>query len=129
LILITGGKMKIFKTDDYLKLDNPTPGKIFRQEILSKDHHADELGGLFGIIVAHSKGDYHYHNRRESLLLIISGEAAEYVEGKEHPIKAGDVIFIRPGERHTIVNHSDSDLRFLEFFTHPPVSADKISVE
>ncbi len=121
--------MKIFKVDDYSKLNNPTPGKIFRQEILGKDHHANELGGLFGIIVAHSKGDYHFHNRRESLLLIISGEAAEYVEGKEHPIKAGDVIFIRPGEKHTIVNHSDNDLRFLEFFTHPPVAADKISVE
>lgn len=121
--------MKIFKVDDYLKLNNPTPGKIFRQEILSKDHLANELGGIFGIIVAHSKGDYHFHNRRESLLLIISGEAAEYVEGKEHPIKAGDVIFIRPGEKHTIVNDSDNDLRFLEFFTHPPVAADKISVE
>ena len=121
--------MKIFKVDDYVKLNNPTPGKIFRREILGGDDHAKELGGLFGIIVAHSKGDYHFHNRRESLLLIISGEAAEYVEGIEHPIKAGDVIFIRPGERHTIVNHSDHDLRFLEFFTHPPVTADKVSVE
>ena len=74
--------MKIFKVDEYVKLNNPTPGKFFRQEILSKDHQATELGGIFGIIVAHSKGDYHFHNRRESLLLIISGEAAEYVEGK-----------------------------------------------
>jgi quercetin dioxygenase-like cupin family protein len=121
--------MKIFKVDDYVKLNNPTPGKIFRQEILGQDDHANELGGLFGIIVAHGKGDYHYHNRRESLLLIISGEAVEYVEGKEHPIKAGDVIFIRPGEKHTIMNHSDDDLRFLEFFTHPPVGADKVRAE
>lgn len=121
--------MKIFKVDDYLKLTNPTPGQIYRQEILNKDHQANELGGIFGIIVARSKGDYHYHNQRESLLLIISGEAAEYVEGVKHPIKAGDVIFIRPGEKHTIVNDSDSDLRFLEFFTHPPVAADKVSVE
>lgn len=119
--------MKIFKVDDYLKLNNPTPGKIYRQEILTQDL-ARELGGLFGIIVAKSKGEYHYHNRRESLLLIISGEAAEYVEGKEHPIKAGDVLFIPPGEKHTIVNNSDKDLRFLEFFTHPPVAADKIDV-
>ena len=121
--------MKIFKVDDYLKLNNPTPGKLYRQEILTQDHQASELGGIFGIIVARSQGEYHYHNRRESLLLIISGEAAEYVEGKEHPIKAGDVIFIRPGEKHTIVNHSDNDLRFLEFFTHPPVGADKVRVE
>jgi quercetin dioxygenase-like cupin family protein len=121
--------MKIFKVDDYLKVDNPTPGKVYRQEILTQDHRANELGGIFGIIVARSKGDYHYHNQRESLLLIISGEAVEYVEGKEHAIKAGDVIFVPPGEKHTIVNRSDNDLRFLEFFTHPPVGADKVRAE
>ena len=121
--------MKIFKVEDYIKLINPTPGKVFRQEILTTDHHADELGGIFGIIVAHGRGDYHYHRQRESVLMIIAGEAVEYVEGKEQPIKAGDVLFIPPGEKHTIVNRSDSELRFLEFFTHPPVGADKIQVE
>jgi len=120
--------MKVFKVDDYLNLNNPTPGKTYRQDTLTKEHDAKELGGLFGIMVAGAQGEYHYHNQRESLLFIISGEAAECVDGKEHPIKAGDILFIRPGEKHTIVNRTDKDLRLLEFFTHPPVSADKIPV-
>ena len=121
--------MRVFKVDDYLKMNNPTPGNTYRQATLTKEHDAKELGGLFGIMVAGAQGEYHYHNKRESLLFIIAGEAAELVDGKEHPIKAGDILFIRPGEKHTIVNKSAKDLRFLEFFTHPPVGADKIAVE
>jgi quercetin dioxygenase-like cupin family protein len=121
--------MKVFKVDDYLKKQNPTPGKTYREDTLTKADEAKELGGLFGIMVAGAQGEYHYHRQRESLLFIIAGEGAELVDGKEHPIKAGDVLFIRPGEKHTVVNKSDKDLRFLEFFTHPPVAADKIAVE
>ena len=120
--------MKVFKVDDYLKLNNPTPGKGCRQDILTKEDDARELGGLFGIMVAGTQGEYHYHNQRESLLFIIAGEATQLLEGKERPIKAGDVLFIPPGVKHTLVNKSDKDLRFLEFFTHPPVGADKIPV-
>ena len=53
----------------------------------------------------------------------------EVLEGEEVPIKAGDVLFIPPEEKHTIVNKSDKDLRFLEFFTYPPTPADFIVVE
>jgi len=42
---------------------------------------------------------YHYHEKRESLILAVSGEAAEILEGKEIPIKAGDVIYI-PQEKN-----------------------------
>ncbi len=121
--------MKVFKVDHYLRLNNPTPGKTYREDTLTKELGAKALGGLFGIMVAGQQGEYHYHNQRESLLFIISGEGAELVDGKEHPIKAGDILFIRPGEKHTVVNNSKSDLRFMEFFTHPPVAADKIAVK
>ncbi|MHB8770058.1 MAG: cupin domain-containing protein [Syntrophales bacterium] len=120
--------MKVFKVGDYLRMQNPTPGTTFRQDTLTGELGAKALGGLFGIMVAGAQGEYHYHNQRESLLFIISGEATELVDGVEHPIKAGDILFIRPGEKHTIVNRTDQDLRFLEFFTHPPVAADKIAV-
>ncbi len=120
--------MKVFTVDDYLKLSNPTPGVTHRQATLTKEDDAKELGGLFGIMVAGAQGEYHYHNQRESLIYIIAGEGMELVDGVEHPIKAGDILYIRPGEKHTIVNRSAKDIRYLEFFTHPPVGADKIPV-
>ena len=53
--------MKVFKVGDFLKLNNPTPGRTYREDTLTKELGAQELGGLFGIIVAGAQGEYHYH--------------------------------------------------------------------
>jgi mannose-1-phosphate guanylyltransferase len=60
-----------------------------------------------------SKIDYHYHNNRESVIILLSGEAIEMIEGKEIPLKAGDIIFIPAMVKHTIMNRSGKDLRYL----------------
>ena len=121
--------MKLFKTDDYIKMENPTPGVSFRPEILTHEHNAKQLGGMFGLLIPGSQVPYHYHRHRESIIVIISGEATEIVEGNEIPIKAGDILFIPAGEKHTTVNRSTKDFRYLEFFTSPPVSADFVEVK
>ena len=121
--------MKIFKAEEYIKMANPTPGTTYRPEILTKDHNAKSLGGMFGLLVAGAKVPYHYHNKRESIIIIISGEAIEVIEGKETPIKAGDILFIPAGEKHTTINRSNQDVRYLEFFTSPPVGADFVEVK
>src|SRR4030065_2574644 len=95
--------MKILKSEEYIKMANPTPGKPSRPEILTKDHQAKHLGGMFGLLVAGSQVPYHYHNNRESIIIAISGEAIEVIEGKETPIKAGDVLYIPPREKHTTI--------------------------
>jgi len=42
-------------------MKNPTPGEIFRTEILTNEHAANDVGGLFGILVAGSQVPYHFH--------------------------------------------------------------------
>jgi quercetin dioxygenase-like cupin family protein len=121
--------MKIFNSEKYVKIANPTPGKPYRPEILTKEHQAKDLGGMFGLLVPGSQVPYHYHNDRESIIIVISGEAIEVVEGKETPIKAGDILFIPAGEKHSMINRSNQDFRYLEFFTFPPLSADFIEVK
>jgi quercetin dioxygenase-like cupin family protein len=121
--------MKIFKSDDYIKMANPTPGQPYRPEILTKEHQAKNLGGMFGLLVAGSQVPYHYHNNRESIIIAISGEATEVIEGKEFPVKAGDVLFVPAREKHTTINRSKQDFRYLEFFTYPPIGADFIEVK
>ena len=54
---------------------------------------------------------------------------AKLIEGKETAISAGDVMFIPAGEKHQTINRSGQDLRYLEFFTCPPVTADFVSLE
>jgi len=74
--------MKIFKTEEYVKMQNPTPGKAYRPEILTSEL-AKNLGGMFGLLVPGSQVPYHYHNNRESIIIAISGNAIEVIEGKE----------------------------------------------
>ncbi len=116
--------MKKFDSAAYIHLKNPTPGESYRPEILTSEHGAKDLGGMFGLLVPGSQVPYHYHKNRESVIFVISGEGIEIIEGEEIPIKAEDVLFIPAGEKHTTVNRSDGDLRYLEFFTCPPVTAD-----
>ena len=120
--------MKIFKTDDYIKLENPNPGKPYRPEILTTEHGAKNIGGMLGLLVPGSQVPYHYHKNRESIIIVISGEATEVVEGNEIPIKAGDVLYIPAGEKHMTINRSKKDFRYLEYFTYPPATADFVEV-
>lgn len=120
--------MKIFKIEDFIKKENPTPQKTYRAEILTGDHNAKDLGGIFGLLRIGDQGLYHYHKRRESIIIIIKGEATEVVEGKEISIKAGDVLYIPAGKQHKMKNTGNTELRYLEFFTYPPVQADFIVV-
>lgn len=121
--------MKLFKIEEYVNMENPTPGKPYRPEILTEEHRAKELGGMFGLLVPGSQVPYHYHEKRESVIIAISGEAIEIIEGEEFPFKADWVIHIPAGEKHMTVNRSDRDFRYLEFFTCPPLTADFVEVK
>jgi uncharacterized cupin superfamily protein len=121
--------MKLFKTGEYIAQKNPTPGSPYRPEILTAQQGAKSLGGMFGLLTPGSQVPYHFHHQRESIIVVISGEATEVIEGKEIPIQAGDVLFIPAGEKHTTINRSGQDFRYLEFFTCPPLSADFVEVK
>lgn len=121
--------MKIFRGETYINVENPNPGKPYRPEVLTVDDKAKDLGGMFGLLVPGSQVPYHYHTKRESVIVAISGEAIEVVEGEEIPFNAGDIIYLSPGEKHMTINRSDNDFRYLEFFTCPPVTADFVEVE
>ena len=84
---------------------------------------------MFGLLVPGSQVPDHYHKERESVIIAISGEAIEVVDGKEFPFKAGHIFYISAGEKHMTLNRSQEDFRYLEFFTSPPVSADFVEVK
>lgn len=121
--------MKVWKMDQYRQLPNPTPGEWFRTPILGAEDLAKELGGLVVILPPGQSVPYHYHKNRESILMVLGGEAVELYEDREYPIQAGDVIFIPAEAKHAVINRTDKEIRFLEFFTHPPMGSDFIKVE
>lgn len=121
--------LKVWKTEKYREMTNPTPGEWFRTPILRDEDQARELGGLVVILPPGQSVPYHYHKNRESILMVLSGEALELYEDKEYPLQAGDVLFVPAGAKHAVINRSDQEIRFLEFFTHPPMESDFVKVE
>lgn len=122
--------MKIFKVGDFLKFLTPEKGKIFRLTILGYGEGAKEVGGIFVVVPPKTSAvKYHYHRKRESILFIIEGKAKLTVEKKEYFVEANELIYIPPLEKHMLENVGETDLRYLEFFTYPPVLADFIEVK
>jgi mannose-6-phosphate isomerase-like protein (cupin superfamily) len=121
--------MKILKVEEFIRLENPNPEEAYRPEIRLADQSIHNLGGMFGLLVPGSQVPYHYHRDRESILVPISGQAIEIVEGEETVIGPGDILLIPAGEKHMVVNRSGEDFRFLEFFTCPPLLSDFVKAE
>lgn len=123
--------MKIFRCDDLKKAKNPNPGeKTYRPEVLTAADGAKNLGALTGIVEPGAGVPYHYHEKRESVLIVVEGEAIETVDGKDYELKAGDAVYLNAKEKHCICNKSNTEqMRFIEFFTEPPLSKDFIAAE
>ena len=55
---------------------------------------------------------YHSHERRDEVWTVISGEGRTIVDGMEQHVKAGDVVTMEAGCRHTII--ADTELKLIE---------------
>jgi quercetin dioxygenase-like cupin family protein len=121
---------KVIKTQDFLKAVNPKPSERLRVEILT-DKEAKNINGILSTLPPAAPGAkpaYHYHTSREGIIQILSGDATEWIEGKPVPLKVGDVIFIPPNIKHTLMNNSTTqDVRYMEFFS--PIPADSVQVK
>lgn len=56
--------------------------------------------------------NYHSHEHRDEVWTVISGEGRTIVDGMEQKVKAGDVITMAAGCRHTII--ADTELHVIE---------------
>ena len=123
---------RLFDTREFVAMENPNKDKLYRAELVTDKINAKEVNGVFVILPTPSTGAkvaYHYHKARESILFILSGTGFETVDGRKVPVKAGDVLFILPGVKHTIESSPDKDIRYIEFYTRPPAGADVVEVK
>lgn len=56
--------------------------------------------------------NYHSHERRDEVWVVISGEGKTIIDGKENRVKAGDQITMKAGCRHTIL--AETELKLIE---------------
>ena len=56
--------------------------------------------------------NYHSHDKRDEVWTVISGSGRTIVDGMEQPVKAGDVITMAAGCKHTVI--ADTKLQLIE---------------
>ena len=58
----------------------------------------------------------HHHEGAEHFQVILKGSATFHLNEQPHKVKSGDTIYIYDNERHFIINDSDNELAFIEYF-------------
>ena len=66
--------------------------------------------------------NYHSHARRDEIWNVISGEGRVIVDGMEQPVRAGDVVTMQAGCRHTII--AITELKVIEVQLGKEISVD-----
>lgn len=56
--------------------------------------------------------NYHSHRNRDEIWVVIAGNGKTVVDGMEQKVKAGDVITMAAGCRHTII--AETELKLIE---------------
>ena len=74
------------------------------------------------------KMNYHSHEKRDEIWNVIRGTGRTIVDGMEQPVKAGDVITMSAGCKHTVI--ADTELQLIEVQLGTAISvADKKKYE
>ena len=69
--------------------------------------------GLFVVPPGKRAFPYHAHSLIEEMFVVLDGTGTLRHDGKDFPIRAGDVIAAPLGSAHQIVNTSTTDLKYL----------------
>lgn len=99
--------------------------KPYVDKIVQPVRYAEKSWGSFQVIDVESESmtikvtlrpghrmNYHSHERRDEVWTIISGTGRTIGDGMEQSVKAGDVITMQAGCRHTII--ADTELQLIE---------------
>ena len=78
------------------------------------------------IAAGSAPGPYHLHNEVENVYYVISGDVVIRLDGVDHPVQAGQVVFIPPGVAHSATNVGTTDAQLLELYA--PVDVDFVEV-
>ncbi|MGE0171851.1 MAG: cupin domain-containing protein [Oligoflexales bacterium] len=55
----------------------------------------------------------HLHKEREESYFVVNGAGFATIDSETATIKAGDLIYAKPGQKHSFTNKGDSPMRYL----------------
>ncbi|WP_026661195.1 sugar phosphate nucleotidyltransferase [Butyrivibrio sp. AC2005] len=68
--------------------------------------------------------NYHSHERRDEVWSVVRGTGRTIVDGVERSVHAGDIISMKAGEKHTVINNSNEELQIIEVQLGKDISVD-----
>ncbi len=68
--------------------------------------------------------NYHSHDRRNEVWTVVRGSGRTVVDGFERSVHVGDIISMKAGEKHTVVNNGDEELQLIEIQMGNEISVD-----
>lgn len=68
----------------------------------------------------------HYHEKATQFFFILRGTAIFTIDGEVKVVGANQGIEIRPGQKHYVSNHAETDLEFI-LNSHPSTKNDRIN--
>lgn len=80
--------------------------------LISDKDGADNFAMRMFTVASGGHTPFHFHNY-EHEVFVLEGQGVLKGEDKEHPFKAGDVIFVSPNEKHQFINAGKKELKFL----------------
>jgi mannose-6-phosphate isomerase-like protein (cupin superfamily) len=91
----------------------PVPANGYAEVRVSARDGVD-VGNLSSGIQVIAHGGHireHQHGSEREILFFFEGRGRAVVNGESHPIIPGTTVFLGPGNRHTLINEGDGDLK------------------
>lgn len=86
---------------------------------------SDGLSVIEERMPAGAREQRHAHTRARQFFWVLEGELTMEVEGRTYSVGARQGIEIASGERHTAINGSSAEVRFL-VISSPPAQGDRV---
>ena len=109
------GAVVVCQPDDGESFWQPVPANGYSEVRVSKRNSPGIRGFSSGIQVI-APGCHvreHQHGTEEELLFFFEGTGKAVVNGIEHPIRPGTTVYVGPWNKHTFINHGESDLKMM----------------
>ena len=68
--------------------------------------------------------NYHSHERRDEVWSVVRGTGKTIIDGVENKVRPGDVIHMKAGTKHTIINDNGEELQLIEVQIGTDISVD-----
>lgn len=106
--------MKVQKYTDIEETPVTMDGaKDARMRLLISDKDgADNFAMRMFSVAPGGNTPFHFHNY-EHEIYVLEGQGTLKSENHDYAFEAGDVIFVKPNEKHQFVNRGDTQVKFL----------------